>query len=160
MMFCAIGRSSRRPGALAVFRHEEDAGVDRVGGGREARSAVPSSVMLPPSGRSMPNRTRASSVRPAPTRPARPRISPAWRSRLTSWCGIGRTCARPRTESTTSPRGRLGRHVGDLEVAADHEPDHRVVVDRVAFERAHQLAVAQHDDAVAGLDHLVAAGAR
>src|SRR3569832_411820 len=52
-----------------------------------SRNDWPFSVSVPPCGRSMPKRTRASSVRPAPTRPARPRISPAWMSRLTSRLG-------------------------------------------------------------------------
>ena len=34
-MFCAIGEIEQQAGALAVLRHEEDAGVDRIGGGRK-----------------------------------------------------------------------------------------------------------------------------
>ena len=84
----------------------------------------------------MPKRARASSVRPAPTRPARPRISPARRSRSTVAAGIGRG-AHALDGNATRRRGRFaGRHVGDLEIAADHQLDHRVVGDRVAFERA------------------------
>ena len=56
--------------------------------------------------------------------------------------------------------GLRRRHVVDLEVTADHQPDHRVVVDLGAFERAHQLAVAQHENAVGGLQPPHAAGAR
>ena len=53
---------------------------------------------------------------------------------------------------------RTAHHGGcvvDLELATDHQPDHGVAVDRIAFECAHQIAVAQNDDAVGGLDHLV-----
>ena len=43
----------------------------------------------------------------------------------------------------------------DLQFAADHHPHHGVVIDGVAFERTDQVAVAQDDDTVGGLDHLI-----
>ena len=47
-----------------------------------------------------------------------------------------------------------------LEVAADHQLDHVVVLDVGLVERAGELAVAQHHDAIGGLLDLVAGGAK
>src|SRR3954454_10566071 len=52
--------------------------------GEPGLSATPSTSTWPASGVSMPKTARATSLRPAPTRPARPRISPRWTSKVTS----------------------------------------------------------------------------
>jgi hypothetical protein len=63
----------------------------------------PASTMCPLVGRSMPKSTRAISVRPLPTSPPMPRISPAWRSNDTSSNAPSRpSCS---TSSTTGPAG-------------------------------------------------------
>ena len=62
---------------------------------------APSRVIVPLSGRSAPKTSRASSLRPAPTRPPRPSTSPRRRSKLTSLTLGARV--RPRTESTVFP---------------------------------------------------------
>ena len=53
---------------------------------------------------------RASSVRPAPTRPARPRISPRRSDRSTRWSGwaCGRAGPRSRSTAVAGGRGRAG----------------------------------------------------
>ncbi len=68
--------------------------------GLRGAKRLPSSVISPRSGRSAPNRRRASSLRPAPTRPPSPSTSPFRRSKLISLT-LG---ARPsrRTDSATS----------------------------------------------------------
>ena len=95
-----------------------------------------------------------SSVRPAPTRPEKPRISP------------GRTrSSRPRrsparrnalTSNAGSPVGRgRARRIEREKVASDHQPRH---VDRLEFGRRlgrHLLAVAQHRDDVGDGLHLL-----
>ena len=50
----------------------------------EKRAALPLIQSSPESGRVMPNSARATSVRPLPTRPPRPRISPLCSVRLTA----------------------------------------------------------------------------
>ena len=60
----------------AVLRHVGDAGADRIPIAREA-TGLPSSATVPLAGGDMPNRLSASSVRPEPSRPVRPTISPA-----------------------------------------------------------------------------------
>ena len=156
VMFCAIGRSSRMPAPLRSSGTRKmpaltaSAEVAKRTGCRRARSS-------PPAGRSMPKMARASSVRPAPTRPGKPEDLAAHGDRGRPPGRDRSACAALWRTSTTAPRGLRRRRVGDLEVAADHQLDHRVVVDLVALERADQLAVAQHDDAVAGLDDLVQA---
>ena len=64
-------------------------------------------VTLPRSARSAPNSKRTSSVRPDPTSPAMPKISPARSSRLTSCTAV----PRPSLSAliTTGPTGRRGR---------------------------------------------------
>ena len=62
--------------ALAVLGSEEHAAVDGVARAVAARTARRSSVIAPPSAGVTPKIVCISSVRPAPTRPAKPRISP------------------------------------------------------------------------------------
>ena len=66
-----------------------------------AGSTRPPTVTVPASYRSIPKTARAISLRPAPTRPARPTISPARTVKEMSW-KVPRDCS-PLTSSTTSP---------------------------------------------------------
>ena len=70
--------------------------------GRRMRTVRPRSRISPWSAGVRPKIARATSVRPAPTRPARPRTSPARRERLTSRTPVAEQ-PRPRSSSTTSP---------------------------------------------------------
>ena len=77
--------------------------------GERIATSRPSTSTRPRCIGSAPKMARASSVRPAPTRPARPRISPLRTSRLTSWSmtACGSRASRPRetpsTASATAP---------------------------------------------------------
>ncbi len=51
-------------------------------------------------------------------------------------------------------RGGMAARVELLQVAADHEPDHRIVADLLPAQSAGVAAVAQHDDAVGDAPHL------
>ena len=62
---------------VAVLGQVGDAGIHRRRRAREGDRRAVQADLAARRARSMPNRTRATSVRPAPTRPARPRISPA-----------------------------------------------------------------------------------
>ena len=110
---------------------------------------------MPASYVSTPKTARAISLRPAPTRPARPTISPARTVKLTSWKMP--SDSRPSTSRTTSPirRDGLGEEVADL--AADHQRDQ--LVDRGVGDRLGRdvLAVAHHGDGVAEGEDLVEA---
>ena len=67
---------------------------------------------------------RASSVRPAPTRPARPRISPRRSDEVDRAAGIGRGAQALDGEHRLGAGGAAGRRVERFQVAADHQPDH------------------------------------
>ena len=143
----------QQAGALAVLGHEKDAGVDRIGGGREMhRLAV---------------ERDATRHRPVDAEQGAGEFGAAGADQagqsedlagaevevdLAAGIGGGAQALHGKDRLAA---GRRRRHVVDLQIAADHQPDHRVVVDLRAFERADQPAVAQHDDAVGGLDHLV-----
>ncbi len=77
--------------------------------GESIAARRPCSQISPPSAGVSPNNTRASSVRPAPTRPANPTISPA-RMLSPISCTPLFLQERPRTSSTTLPgaTGTLG----------------------------------------------------
>ena len=90
----------------AVFRDVGDAQLDRARPGVSTATGLPRSRICPASAGVRPNSTRASSVRPAPTSPARPRISPARTVRLTPRTPDARQ-PRPRVSSTTSPSGTV-----------------------------------------------------
>ena len=70
--------------------------------GEPRRTGRPRSRISPVSAGVRPNSVRASSVRPAPTSPARPTISPARTARLTPWTPPAAQ-PRSRSSSTTSP---------------------------------------------------------
>ena len=119
-------------------------------------------ITRPESNGSAPKTARAISVRPAPTSPAMPRISPRRTSRLTSsstvacgsWALPRRV--RPSTRSATSPGlGPIAMNEERIDLAADHQADDAVdgrVGDGAA---ADQTAVAKHRVAVADLHHLL-----
>ncbi len=69
--------------------------------GERGRNRLPSIQSSPASSLSMPKMLRATSVLPAPTNPARPTISPRWRSKET-FENTPR-CVSPRALRTTSP---------------------------------------------------------
>ncbi|MNT37070.1 hypothetical protein D3C72_1731890 [compost metagenome] len=69
--------------------------------GESTFAALPSIKMLPPSAGCMPNRLSITSLRPAPTSPATPRISPRLTLNETSWNQSERRS--PSTRSTSSP---------------------------------------------------------
>ena len=126
--------------------------------GEEILSLRPSSRMSPESTRSAPISARASSVRPAPTSPYTPRISPLCRVKLMSSSTPLRF--RPRTSSTgigpsAGPCPAAGLALVDL--AADQHLDEGAAVDVPDRLGAHELAVAQHGDPVADLEDLLQA---
>ena len=120
---------------------------------------LPSSVMVPAAMRSAPKMARASSVRPEPTRPATPRISPALRSRSTpsstmacGACGIAHGAQAAHREPDVAGDVALRRPGIELGGgAADHLLDDLRQLDRpaLAVEMPGQPAVAQHRHAVA-----------
>ena len=107
-MFSAIEKSSSRPGALAVLRHQ----VDAARRWRRAASAIDDRLAVEPDRaaerRSMPKTARASSVRPEPTSPARPRISPLRSVEADRLAGIGGGAHAVDLEQRSSPGGVAG----------------------------------------------------
>ena len=119
-------------------------------------TGLPSRMISPPTVRSMPKMARASSVRPEPTSPARPRISPARRARLTVW--VGKAVVRTSFEVQRHLARRAGRRdVERFQVPADHQADHLVVLDLALGQVADHLAVAQDQHAVGAALHLLQA---
>ena len=105
--------------------------------------------------RSIPKIARATSVRPAPTRPASATISPLRTTNETSVKSPSRV--RRSTFSTTRPG--LGRHLREqrVHVTADHRADHGLhgqLLDRL---RPDVAAVAHHGDPLADREDLVEA---
>ena len=101
--------------------------------GERIATSRPSTRTRPRCNGSAPKMARASSVRPAPTRPARPTISPLRTSRSmscsTTACGsrASRPRAMPSTSSATAPtRGAAAVGEQPLDLAADHHPDDAV----------------------------------
>ena len=116
-------------------------------------TSLPSIWIVPAVGWSTPNRTRAISVRPLPTRPPKPRISPARTSSETSAKAPSR--ARPVAASTTAPG--VASRTGYMLLSE------RPTISRTARSRgissvgavATRLAVAQHGDAIGDAVDLV-----
>ena len=75
--------------------------------GAAMATGLPSRRISPPAGRSTPNSAQASSVRPAPTRPAMPKISPALSDRSSGWVGWA-AVRKPAVSSTGAPAARAG----------------------------------------------------
>ena len=94
---------------------------------------------------SAPAITRASSVRPAPSKPATPRISPRRSVRLTSRSRDPRDT--PSTRRTRRRRCRAGRGKCSVDVAVHHQP-HELRDRRRELTGRHDLPVAQHGGAV------------
>ena len=138
---------------LAVLGHEADAGQDRIG---RARSAAiwPKTRISPPSSGSMPKAARASSVRPAPTRPPSPTISPARTLSEQSRTFAVVTAAQLQRHLVAHPRA-MAEQV--TEIPADHQAHHGGLVDLGSVADRHQLAVAQHGDPVGQIHDLAQA---
>ena len=101
----------------------------------------------------MPNRTWASSLRPEPTSPARPTISPARTVRLT-FRVIGRR-TRSRASSTGAPIGTAVFGKKGFDATPDHHLDEFGRAGLRHRPRSDVGAVAQHRDAVGDLEQLV-----
>ena len=100
------GHGQHQAVALAVLGSEVDP-APMASLGRSGRKAVPSSRMSPPRAGVAPKRDCISSVRPEPTRPAKPRISPRKAEKDTGAGAPG--TRRPSTASTVSECARSGR---------------------------------------------------
>ena len=157
----ADGEAQEQRLLLAVLRHEADAGAMASAGVR-SRTGLPSTRIVPWSNGSAPKMARAISVRPAPTRPARPRISP-WcdrRARRRSARGMRIARVAAARETLDPQRDRPGSAdrplaVERADVAADHHADHARRRWSRRPRRRRRAAVAQHRGAVAEADHLV-----
>ena len=106
------------PLLVAVLGQERDAEPHRLARRAQVGPSVPSTRISPRSGRVMPNSISATSERPAPTSPKKPRISPARRSKLTS--STKPAPERPRT--LEHRRADLGLLLGEegAGLGADH----------------------------------------
>ena len=94
----------------------------------------------------------ASSVRPAPTRPAMPTTSPP-----RNWKESGMPALRPETQGHDIQTHGTGCvmtvRIELFQVAADHEPYQIVVRDFLLLQIAGVLAVAQDDDPIGNFAH-------
>ena len=153
--FVADGHRTNHAVTPPILGHIRDAVLDclaRCAGGDE-RPIDPDS---PASAGVRPNSVRASSLRPAPTSPASPTISPARTLNVTS-----------RTPARWHVRLRMARASRRLHVrfvpedrrhlAADHERDERGAVHPDRLPRVDSPAVAQHGDSIGELEDLVEA---
>ena len=114
---------------LAVFGGEVDAAVDRVSRVR-GQKGWPSSDIEPPSAGVTPKITCISSVRPAPTSPAKPRISPRRASKLTPRGAPGHDAGLARRAPARALPRRIARALSGKRVRerpADHHRDDLVV---------------------------------
>ena len=101
-MFSRTDRSGTMPSRLrsSVQKPRPAAMASRGSAGTKGR---PSSAMVPPSGRSAPNSSRTLSVRPEPSSPDRPTISPAPTLKLTSETNGARARLRASTTGRWAP---------------------------------------------------------
>ena len=108
-----------QPLLVPVLRQERNAEPHRLARRARTLTARPSIRISPRSGRVMPNSISATSERPAPTRPKKPRISPARTSKLTSSTKTApdrpRTLEHRRRRSSASSLGKKAAGLG-----ADH----------------------------------------
>ena len=95
----------------------------------------------------------ATLLRPEPTSPAMPRISPARSSNEMSWNTPSRVQILDLEHHVADRHLLLGEHLGDL--AADHHADDVVAGDIVGGVGADVLAVAKHRELVGDLEQLV-----
>ena len=118
------------------------------------RIAAPLTRIVPESAGVSPNSVRASSVRPLPTRPAMPRISPR-RDRQRHVANPGRGAGQPLHGEHRRPdvdRG-LGEDGGD--VAADHQPNQLARLDAGGGPGVDAEAVAKDGDAIGHREDLL-----
>jgi len=101
----------------------------------------------------MPKMVRASSDRPDPTSPARPTISPR-RNEIDRAIRVGRGSYILRHQDFLA-HSRLGRRVERLQVTADHQTDHAIVLDLGLLQRPDHRTVAKRHDAIGALLDLV-----
>ena len=102
---------------------------------------------------SAPKMQRATWVRPLPTSPNMPRISPRCSEKETSEKEPARL--RPLTSRATSSRAGLARGKDLAQRPSDHHPDQLVLVGLLRLHRADQLAVLEHGDPIGDLEHLI-----
>ena len=114
--------------------------------------SLPSMAIAPEVAGVTPNSVSATLVRPEPTRPAKPRISPLRRSKETSRKRPSSAGSAPRARPRRSAR-LLGKHLGDL--APDHQLDDVVAGDVGGGMLADEPAVAEHRHFVGDLEQLV-----
>ena len=152
-MFSRMLSCEHQPLALAVLRQVGDPAGQRAPGMARRGAAPPVQREDPAPIRVAPKIARASSVRPAPMRPAKPRISPACRSKLTSWNSFPRV--KPRTDRSAAAGGRGARREHGREGTADHHADHLVRGRPGPFDGVDAPSVAEHGDGVADGEDLV-----
>ena len=126
-MLAAIERSRKTPVALAVLREVDDAVVDAVAVGADRQRLAVERDRRRWCPACSPQMPLTISLRPAPIRPAIPRISPRPRSKPTS--RKRRPSPSPRTVEQRAGHPRLRRLLRRVELA-DHPADH-VVDDEV-----------------------------
>ena len=132
-VFCGDRHRQHEAVALAILGREVDAALDGIARAAGARTACPSSASCRRARASTPKIVSMSSVRPAPTRPAKPRISP--RRAVNDDAAPARPARRTSfTSSTGSRRGALAR--GGKVLAAELAPDHHRARSRRASPRA------------------------
>ena len=152
-MFCAIGKSSTRPAPL------RSSGTRKMPASTASEevakcAACPLSAKPPPDGPVDAEQDPGEFGAPGADQARQSEDLAGVEVEVDVMGGIGGGAQAPDGDHDLAT-GLRRRHVVDLELPADHEPDHRVVVDVGALERAHQPAVAQHQDAVGGLNHLM-----
>ena len=120
MLFCtSIPTASE---VLAILGQVADPVLHRIGR-RADRHGLPCTRISPASTGSAPNTARATSVRPAPINPAKPRISPQREADIANRA----TARQPAHFERDVVRGRIGRRAEfGRELAADHHRDDRV----------------------------------
>ena len=128
----ANGKRQEQGLLLAVFRHEANALCDGISGVRRFGLAADHNDLAGVD-TSAPKMARAVSVRPAPTRPAMPRISPLLTAKDTSCSSMAlasvflRRRERPLTaRAATSPWRRALARRQQAEFAAHHQADDAV----------------------------------
>src|SRR5882762_937034 len=128
--------------------------------GLPIRTSLPSSSTRPPVFFAAPKRIRAISVRPAPMRPANPRISPLRRVKLTSFTRGGPQ--RPSTRSISGPGlalpTRAAREPPLLEVADDLEQPGSLPVGERRGRLVHHQQPDVGEQRLGDLDHLLYRG--
>ena len=116
------------------------------------RTGWPSRRISPASGWVMPNRVSASSVRPAPSRPVRPRVSPRRKANETSAYSPRRV--RPAHLQHDRGRRQIAPAQDGLEGLAGHQLGQPRLGHAGGREDADEPPVAQDGDALADLEHL------